>query len=123
MKNAAKWILPTILLLVCCGGLIYFSSSGRTVDFSGSVTAIRAEEDSVYVTAIQSGSQFTCEIRLRKTTRCRDLAGNVVDPQTIAVGDMITLNFRGKTTYTDDGLGHAAARGTVEVIPLSRSEK
>lgn len=123
MKNTAKWILLAVLLLVCCGGLMHFSSSGRTVDFSGFVTAVHAEEDGVYVTAIQNGSQFTCEIRLRKTTRCRDLAGNALDPQTIAAGDMITLNFRGKPTYTDDGLGHATARGTIEVIPLSKSEK
>lgn len=122
MKLAAKLLLAAVFL-VCCGGLVYYSFSSRTVDFSGFVTAVRAEEDGIYVTAQQNGSQFTCEIRLRKTARCRDLDGNAVDPQAIAVGDMITLNFRGKPTYTDDGLGHATARGTVEVIPLSRSEK
>ena len=122
MKIAAKLLLAAVFLL-CCGGLVYYSFSSRTVDFSGFVTAVRAEEDGVYVTAQQVGSQFTCEIRLRKTARCRDLDGNAVDPQTIAVGDMITLNFRGKPTYTDDGLGHATARGTVEVMPLSKSKK
>lgn len=122
MKIATKLLL-TALFLVCCGGLAYVSLSGRTVDFAGTVTAVRAEADDVYVTAPQDGSDFTCEIRLKKATRCRSLASDTLKLQDIAVGDRILLNWRNKPTYTDDGLGHATARGTVKVIPQSKPKK
>lgn len=122
MKIATKLLLAAVFL-VCCGGLVYFSRSGRTVDFAGTITAVRTEADGVYVTALQDGSNFTCEIQLKKAARCRDLDNNAIDPQAIAAGDIITLNFRRKPTCSDDGLWHATAQGTVRVAARSKSEK
>ena len=94
MKCAVKQLLPLTLFL-CCSRLIYGASRNRTVDFYGTVTAVRSETNGVYVTAVQFGSEFPCEIRLQKNGRCRNETSSAVTPLTITAGDIISPNWRG----------------------------
>ena len=117
-----KHLKPLIALLVAgfvvCGvWLLFISSTSRTVDFSGTVESVRIDEvnGSVYVTAVQELSDFTCEIEIKKHTRCKDVSGTKIDPAELKAGDQILLNFRGKPQEVDDA-NKAVAKSPVKVL-------
>ncbi len=116
-----KHLKPLIALLVAgfvlCGvWLLLIAPASRTVDFSGTVESVRVDEEngSVYVIAVQDASNFTCEIEIKKHTRCKDADGAKVDPSELQAGDMILLNFRGKVKQVD-GINKAVTKSTVKV--------
>ena len=77
-----KQLKPLIALIaagiVLCGvWLLLIAPASRTVDFSGTVESVRVDEEngSVYVVAVQELSDFTCEIEIKKHTRCKVFGG------------------------------------------------
>ena len=117
-----KHLKPLIALLVAgfvlCGvWLLLIAPASRTVDFSGTVESVRVDEQSssVYVTAVQELSDFTCEIEIKKHTRCKDVDGTKIVPAELKIGDKILLNFRGKPQEVD-GIYKAVAKSTVKVL-------
>ena len=116
-----KQLKPLIALIaagiVLCGvWLLLIAPASRTVDFSGTVESVRVDEEngSVYVVAVQELSDFTCEIEIKKHTRCKDIGGAKIDPAELKVGDHILLNFREKPQEVD-GIYKAVAKSTVKV--------
>ncbi len=119
MKHLKPLIALVVAGFVVCGvWLLFISSTSRTVDFSGTVESVRVDEEngSVYVTAVQELSNFTCEIEIKKHTRCKDVDGAKIDPAELKAGDKILLNFRGKPQEVD-GINKAVAKSTVKVFP------
>ncbi len=130
MKNAhyfyfggaeMKQLRPLIILIaagiVLCGvWLLLIAPASRTVDFSGTVESVRVDEEggSVYVTAVQELSDFTCVIEIKPLTRCKDVGGTKIDPAELQAGDKILLNFRGKVKQVD-GINKAVAKSSVKV--------
>ena len=117
MKQLKPLIILAVAALMLCG--VYFLLIGptsRTVDFSGTVDSVRIDEEngSVYVTATQDLSDFTCEIEIKPRTRCKDADGVKIDPAELKAGNKILLNFRGKPKAVD-GIHTAVARSPVKI--------
>ena len=119
MKKFFRSALLPMIIILSCVGMFIFSNRGKTVDFSGTVTAVRTEGNITYVTAEQTGSDLICEFEIGENARCRDLNNKAVDPKKISPGDGLALNWRSKPTYTDDGTGRAEARGTIKILPAA----
>lgn len=123
-----KRLKPLIALLVAgfvlCGvWLLFIAPAGRTVDFSGTVVSVRVDEvnGSVYVTAVQELSGFTCEIEIKPLTRCKDVDGTKIDAAKLKAGDKILLNFQGKAKQVDD-INKVVAKSPVKVLPAPTQE-
>ena len=119
MKHLKPLIAVLVAGLVLCGvWLLFIAPASRTVDFSGTVETVRIDEEngSVYVTAVQDLSDFTCDIEIKQHTRCKDAGGATVDPAELRTGDKILLNFRGKLKEVD-GIHKAVAKSPVKVLP------
>ncbi len=119
MKHLKPLIAVLVAGLVLCGvWLLFIASASRTVDFSGTVENVRIDEEngSVYVTAVQDLSDFTCEIEVKQHTRCKGVDGVKIDPAELRTGDKILLNFRGKPKEVD-GINKAVAKSPVKVLP------
>ncbi len=115
-----KQLKPLFALLlagfVLCGvWLLLIAPASRTVDFSGTIESLRIDEQSgsVYVTAVQELSDFTCEIEIKPHTRCKDVDGAKIDPAELLAGDKILLNFRGKPQEVD-GIHKVVAKSPVK---------
>lgn len=118
MKHLKPFIALLVAGFVLCGvWLVFISSASRTVDFSGTIESVRVDEQSgsVYVTAVQELSDFTCTIEIKKRARCKDVDGAKIDPAELKAGDKILLNFRGKPQEVD-GIYKAVARSPVKVL-------
>lgn len=118
MKHLKPFIAIFVTGFVLCGmWLLFIGLANRTVDFSGTVESVRVDEQSgsVYVTAVQELSDFTCEIEIKKLTRCKDVGGVKIDPAKLKAGDQILLNFRGKVKQVD-GINKAVAKSSVKVL-------
>ncbi len=118
MKHLKPFIALLVAGFVLCGvWLLLIAPASRTVDFSGTVESVRVDEENgnVYVTAVQELSDFTCEIEIKKHTRCKDVSGTKIDPAELKIGDKILLNFRGKPQEVD-GINKAVAKSPVKVL-------
>lgn len=118
MKHLKPLIAVLVAGLVLCGvWLLFIAPASRTVDFSGTVESVRVDEQSgsVYVTAVQELSDFTCEIEIKQHTRCRDLDKAKIDPAELKAGDKILLDFRSEPKEVD-GINKAVAKSPVKVL-------
>ncbi len=108
------WILLGLLVI---GVLHFMWPRGRTVDFSGFVTEVRADPDSrdVYVIAESDVQDITMEIKISKWTRCILMSDRkATNARDIKPGDFITLNLRSEELI-EPGQYKATAKSPVKV--------
>ncbi len=123
-KKIASAVIVALVLLLFCFAIYDISPQGKLVDFSGFVDSVELNDDEkcVYVTATQDLSNAVFEIKIPYKTKCKTVSGEKFSPKDIKSGHMITLDFKGKAKHIS-GMNYATAKGTVNVAPLSNSNK
>lgn len=113
-----KSVLRLIVLILVLHGMyfLFVAPIGRSVNFGGKIDSVRLDDKngSVYVTATQELTDFTCEIEIKKNTRCKDANKTKIDPAELKKGDYISVNFYRRPKF-EDGVNKAVAKSPVTI--------
>lgn len=107
-----KWLAPLAICLLLVGGGIWLSRP-KTVDFSGMVSRVHIEGETVYVTALHATYDSLCEIAIPADAVCRDTDNAPLSAKDIQPGDRLLCNFEKAASESDVH----TPKGKITLIP------
>ncbi len=110
-----KWLAPLVICLLLVGGGIWLSRP-KTVDFSGTVSQVHIEGETVYVTALHSTYDSLCKIAIPTDAVCRDTGNTPLSAKDIQSGDRLLCNFE----KADSESEVRTPKGKITLIPGDR---